>query len=109
MLYGNLLRHRVHISTTKPVTPLIQEYLTIMNESMVYLTTQWTNYVTKSSHILLQTKLYTYTQMLQEKYCKEFFNAMLEEIEVHEKREHWTLMNRNEMPTGAKKLWQSGP
>ena len=38
---------------------------------------------------------YTYKQMVQEKDCKEFFNAMLEEVEVHEKREHWTLMNRN--------------
>ena len=42
--------------------------------------------------------------MLQEKGCKEFFNAMLEEIEVHDKCEHWTLMNRNDMPTGAKTI-----
>ena len=42
--------------------------------------------------------------MLQEKYCKELFNAMLEEIEVHEKREHWTLMNRSDMPAGAKTI-----
>ena len=42
--------------------------------------------------------------MLQEKDCKEFFNSMLEEIEVHEKREHWTLMNRNDMPVGAKTI-----
>ena len=42
--------------------------------------------------------------MLQEKDCKEFFNTMLEEIEVHEKREHWKLMNRNDMTAGAKKI-----
>ena len=29
---------------------------------------------------------------------------MLEEIEVHEKREHWMLMNSNNMPAGAKKI-----
>ena len=29
---------------------------------------------------------------------------MLEEIEVHEKREHWTLMNRKDMPAGAKTI-----
>ena len=52
---------------------------------------------------------YTYKHMLQKKYCKEFFNSMLEEIEVHEKREHWALMNRNEMHTGEKQLWKSGP
>ena len=49
---------------------------------------------------------YIYKQMLQLKDFKEFFNAMLEEIEVHEKREHWTLMNRNHMPTGAKKIME---
>ena len=47
--------------------------------------------------------------MLQERDCEQFFNTMLEEIEVHEKCEHWTLMNRNDMPTGSKTLWQSGP
>ena len=31
---------------------------------------------------------------------------MLEEIEVHEKREHWTLMNRNDMPAGSKKYME---
>ena len=29
---------------------------------------------------------------------------MLKEIEVHEKRKHWALMNRNDMPTGAKTI-----
>ena len=29
---------------------------------------------------------------------------MLEEIEVHEKCEHWTLMNRNDMPIGVKTI-----
>ena len=47
---------------------------------------------------------YTYKQMLQEKYCKELFNAMLEEIEVHEKHEHWKLMNRNDMSAGSKTI-----
>ena len=47
---------------------------------------------------------YKYKQMLQEKDCKDLFNAMLEEIEVHEKHKHWTLINRNDMPTGAKTI-----
>ena len=29
---------------------------------------------------------------------------MLEEIELHEKCEHWTLINRNDMPEGAKTI-----
>ena len=29
---------------------------------------------------------------------------MLEDIEVHEKREHWTLMNINDMPARAKMI-----
>ena len=29
---------------------------------------------------------------------------MLEEIEVHEKREQWMLMNRNDMPAGTKTI-----
>ena len=49
-------------------------------------------------------KAYTYKQMLQEKDCKELFNAMLEEIEAHEKRENWTLMNRNDMPVVSKTI-----
>ena len=44
--------------------------------------------------------------MLQEKDCKEFFNDMLEEIEVHENHEHWKLMNRNDMPAGAKMVME---
>ena len=42
--------------------------------------------------------------MLQEKDCKEFFNAMSEEIEVHDKREHWRLMNGNDIFAGAKTI-----
>ena len=29
---------------------------------------------------------------------------MIEDIEVHEKREHWTIMRKNDMPAGAKKI-----
>ena len=29
---------------------------------------------------------------------------MLEEIEVHDTREHWRLMNRNDMPAGFKTI-----
>ena len=47
---------------------------------------------------------YTYKQMLQENDCKDFFDAMLEEIEVHENRAHWTLMRRDDIPPGAKTI-----
>ena len=47
---------------------------------------------------------YTYKQMLKEDDFKLFFQAMIEEIEVHEKREHWTLMKRSDMPIGAKTI-----
>ena len=47
---------------------------------------------------------FTYKQMLQESDCKQFFMAMLDEITVHEKQEHWTLMNWNDMPAGAKSI-----
>ena len=49
-------------------------------------------------------KAYTYKHILQEKDCKEFFNAMSEEIEVHDKREHWRLMNGNDIFAGAKTI-----
>ena len=47
---------------------------------------------------------YTYSKMLKEDDYRDFFQAMLDEIEVHEKREHWTLMERKDMPTGTRTI-----
>ena len=44
---------------------------------------------------------YTYKKMLNENYFKDFFQAMLEEIEFHEKRYHWKLMEGKYLPPGA--------
>ena len=47
---------------------------------------------------------FTYKQMVKEEDSKEFFQAMLDEIDVHEKRNHWTLIPRSKMPPGAKTI-----
>ena len=47
---------------------------------------------------------FTYKQMLKEGDFREFLQAMLDEIEVHESREHWTLMERKDLPPGAKTI-----
>ena len=47
---------------------------------------------------------FTFNQMLKEDDYRMFFQAMLEEISVHEEREHWTLMNRRDMPSDAKTI-----
>ena len=49
-------------------------------------------------------KAYTYKQMLNEDDFKDFFQAMLEEIEFHKKRDQWTLMERKDLPPGAKNI-----
>ena len=47
---------------------------------------------------------FTYKQMLKENDYREFFQAMIDEIEVHEKREHWTMMERKDLSPGAKTI-----
>ena len=47
---------------------------------------------------------FTFSQMLKEDDYREFFQAMLDEISVHEERNHWTLMERRDMPIGAKTI-----
>ena len=50
---------------------------------------------------ITSNKAYTYKHTLKENYFKDFFHDMLEEIEVHEKRENWTLTERKDLPPGA--------
>ena len=45
---------------------------------------------------------YTYKHLLNKNDFKDFFQDMLEEIEVNERRDHWTLMERKDLPPGAK-------
>eukprot|EP00957_Ditylum_brightwellii_P089375 6805353-Ditylum_brightwellii.AAC.1 len=45
-----------------------------------------------------QNETYTYCDMLKQPDDKDFIRAMLKEIEVHESREHWTLMRRDNVP-----------
>eukprot|EP00957_Ditylum_brightwellii_P120948 9224595-Ditylum_brightwellii.AAC.1 len=45
-----------------------------------------------------QNENYTYKDTLQQPDCKEFVAAMLEEIAVHEWRNHWSLIKRSEVP-----------
>ena len=45
-------------------------------------------------------KVYTYKQMLNKNDFKELFQDMLEKIEVHDKRYHWTLIERKDLPPG---------
>ena len=43
---------------------------------------------------------YTYKHMLNKNDFKDFFQAMLKEIEVNKKQYHWTLMERKDLPPG---------
>ena len=47
---------------------------------------------------------FTYSQMLREEDNKQFFKAMEVELDDHEVQNHWTLMERNNMPPGAKTI-----
>ena len=47
---------------------------------------------------------FTFNKMLKEDDYRDFFQAMLDEIATHEEREHWTLLDRKEMPIGAKTI-----
>jgi hypothetical protein len=47
---------------------------------------------------------FTYSQMLREEDNKQFFKAMEVELDDHEVQHHWTLMERVNMPPGAKTI-----
>ena len=47
---------------------------------------------------------YTYSGMLKEDDYKKFFQAMIDEIQVHKQREHWTLMRRSDTPPGTRTI-----
>ena len=47
---------------------------------------------------------YTYSGMLKQPDKHQFIEAMLTETAVHEKRNHWTIMKRKDMPSAAKTI-----
>jgi hypothetical protein len=47
---------------------------------------------------------YTYSGMLKEQDHKQFFKAMEVELADHEERDHWTLMERKDLPIGTKTI-----
>ena len=47
---------------------------------------------------------YTYSGMLREEDHKQFFKAMDVELADHEERNHWTLMERKDLPIGTKTI-----
>ena len=47
---------------------------------------------------------YTYSGMLREEDHKQFFKAMEVELADHKERNHWTLMERKDLPIGTKTI-----
>ena len=47
---------------------------------------------------------FTYSGMLKEEDHKQFFQAMEIELNDHEERKHWTVMDRKDMPIGTKTI-----
>jgi len=47
---------------------------------------------------------FTYKQAMHEKDYREFVKAMVKEVDDHENRDHWTVMNRRDMPSDAKTI-----
>jgi hypothetical protein len=47
---------------------------------------------------------FTNSQMLREEDHKQFFEAMEVELDDHEQRNHWTLMERKDLPIGTKAI-----
>lgn len=48
--------------------------------------------------------IYTFKEMLQEDDKSQFIEAMLKEIAVHEDRNHWDVISRSDLPSGAKTI-----
>eukprot|EP00957_Ditylum_brightwellii_P010828 820595-Ditylum_brightwellii.AAC.1 len=46
-----------------------------------------------------QNETYTFNDMTKQDDRKDFILAMLDEINVHEDRDHWTLMKRVDVPS----------
>ena len=51
---------------------------------------------------------YTYSGMLREDDHKQFFQAMELELADHEERNHWTLMERKDLPLGTMVTFTKG-
>ena len=64
--------------------------------------------INKIHHAALATAddndTYTLKDMLKQEDKAEFIQAMVKEVADHEKRDHWTVMPRSEMPKGTKTI-----
>ena len=49
-------------------------------------------------------EVYTYKQAMQQEDYRDFVKAMIVEVQDHEKRGHWELMERKDMPPGTKTI-----
>ncbi len=47
---------------------------------------------------------YTYKQAMHKKDYQEFVKAMVKEVDDHKNRNHWTILNRRDMPPDAKTI-----
>jgi hypothetical protein len=47
-------------------------------------------------------KTFTYKQAMRKKDYHKFVKAMINEVNDHKNRNHWTIMSRQEMPANAK-------
>ncbi len=47
---------------------------------------------------------FTYKQALQEPDYHDFIKAMVQEVEDHESRDHWTCIQHSDMPENTKQL-----
>ena len=49
-------------------------------------------------------EVFTYKNAMKEEDYREFVKAMMKEITEHEEREHWTMIERRELPPGVKTI-----
>eukprot|EP00957_Ditylum_brightwellii_P160675 12232324-Ditylum_brightwellii.AAC.1 len=49
-----------------------------------------------------QNETYTFNDMMKQDDRKDFIMDMLDEIKVHEDREHWMMTKRAEVPAGKR-------
>jgi chloramphenicol O-acetyltransferase len=59
-------------------------------------------------HMVLATEAsnetFTFKEAMQETDYRDFIQAMIKEVDDHEQRNHWTLMERQALPQGVKTI-----
>jgi hypothetical protein len=59
---------------------------------------------TVAASALASNETFTYKQAMQQDDYRDFIKAMITEVDDHEQRGHWTLMERRCMPSGTKTI-----